>query len=169
MIEVLLTLVATIILTFIVGSLVGYCMHLFMHTKFARMKYLSFIAHSHRVHHRLYHIRDYESETYRSAGKDNSAFVFVPVITISILLLCVGFWFVFQSWWIYPIILVEGTAIGWLNNKIHECFHIKNHWLNKYKLFRELKRLHWIHHKHPKTNQGIIWFGPDKLFGSFKN
>lgn len=158
----------TIIITFIIGSLVGYVMHWLMHTKLNKTEWFKPIALSHNVHHKLYTIYDYESDTYRSSGKDTSTLVFVPIITLSIILLSVIFWFAFQSFWIYPIILIEGIIVGVLNEKIHDYFHIKNHWLNKYYWFRRLKMIHWYHHKHPKTNHGIIWFGPDKLFGTFK-
>lgn len=164
----LLTLIVTIISTFCVGSFAGYILHLMMHTRFAKMPSLRKVSKSHNVHHTLYTITDFESEEYRSAGRDDSAIVFVPVITMIIGLMGLAFWFVFQAWWIYPIILIEGAGIGWLNAKIHECFHIKDHWLNKYRFFRRLKELHWLHHKHPKMNHGILWFFPDRLFGTFQ-
>jgi hypothetical protein len=171
--EALLTLIVIILSTFIVGSFAGYLLHLLMHTRFSKLPTMRRVSKSHNVHHSLYTIRDsgpysFESEEYRSAGRDDSAFVFVPAITLAIGLMCLAFWFVFQAWWIYPIILAVGTSIGWLNGKLHECFHIKDHWLNKYKLFREWKRLHWLHHKYPKMNHGIIWFIPDKVFGTFR-
>lgn len=166
--ETLLILIVILFSTFIIGSFAGYMLHLFMHTRFPRIPYLRRISKSHNVHHSLYTIRDFESEEYRSAGKDDSVFVFVPIITLAIGLMCLAFWFAFQAWWIYPVILAEGIFIGWLNGKLHECFHIKNHWLNKYSQFKKLKKTHWLHHKYPKMNHGILWFVPDRLFDTFR-
>ena len=163
-----LTLIVILFSTFVVGSFAGYILHVLMHTRFARMPSLRRVSKSHNVHHTLYTIDDFESEEYRSAGSDDSAFVFVPAITLAIGLMCLAFWFMFQAWWIYPVILAEGVLIGWLNGKLHELFHIKDHWLNECSIFRRLKDLHWLHHKHPKMNHGILWFVPDRLFGTFR-
>lgn len=165
--NILLTLVVTITSTFVVGSLVGYIIHWLLHTRLVKYKLFKPLAKSHNVHHQYYTIHNFESDTYRDPGKDSSTFFFAPVITLAVGLLGLGLWFVFQVWWIYLVILIEGIAIGLLNTKIHDYFHIRNHWLNKYSMFRRLKKLHWWHHKRPKINHGIIWFVPDKLFGTF--
>ena len=156
-------MIAIILFVFAYGSLVGYFVHRLMHSKL-----FMGLAKIHKIHHLLYTTNDFESETYRSAGKDTSSFVFVPIITIAIMLLCIGM-LIFHSWWIYPIILAEGIIVGYLNDRLHDYFHITNHWLNKYHWFRVIKQLHWNHHDNPEVNHGIIWFIPDKIFGTFKN
>lgn len=169
MASVILTIIIAIVATFVVGSLVGWVAHWLMHTWLAKTRLFKFIATSHNSHHVLYTTEDFESETYRSAGKDTSSFVFVPIIGIAILILCAVMWWIFEAWYIYPVILIEGIVIGYLNDRLHDCFHITNHWLNRYSWFSSLKRLHWNHHDDPEVNHGIIWFIPDKIFGTFKN
>ncbi len=161
--NVLVTLLVSSLLIFAVGSTAGYVAHRLMH-----IKALGRFAKSHKVHHKLYTPDNFESDTYRSAGKDTSTFVFVPVILLSVVLLGVTLWFAFQVWWIYPVIIAEGIAVGVLNEKIHDWFHIKDHWMNRYAWFKHLKHLHMQHHIHPKKNMGIIWFLPDRVFGTFK-
>lgn len=140
----------------------GYFVHWILHTKlFGRF------AESHNIHHTLYTPDDFESETYRDAEENDSAFVFIPIITGAIAIACVPLWFVFQTWWIYLIILAVGVSVGWLNDHMHEAFHLIDHRYNKYAWFKRLKDLHMQHHIHPKKNHGIIWFGPDKLFKTF--
>lgn len=149
-------------LTFLFGSSSGYVVHYLLHTE--AFKHL---ATDHNVHHELYNPDDFESIRYRDAGKARSTLVFIPIITTAIALMCIPLWFVFNAWWIYPIILAEGVLIGWLNDYLHYAFHIKNHWLNNYSYFHKLKYLHLLHHIHPKKNHGILWFGADRLFRTF--
>jgi hypothetical protein len=150
-------------LTFLFGSTSGWVVHYLLHTK--TFKHL---ATDHNVHHSLYTPDDFESEgRYRDAGKARSTLVFIPIITTAIAFMCIPLWFAFNAWWIYPIVLATGVFVGWLNDYAHYAFHIKEHWLNKYKYFRRLKYLHLLHHIHPKKNQGIIWFGADRLFRTF--
>lgn len=155
----LLLVLFVIVFTFVYGSMAGYLVHWLLHTKlFERL------AKAHNTHHELYTVDDFDSETYRDAEKNDSAFVFVPIITTAIVLLCIPLWWIFQIWWIYPLIIGEGVLVGWLNDYLHECFHIRDHRYNKYAWFRKLKKLHVVHHALPKKNHGIIWFLPDKLF-----
>ena len=150
------------IFTFVYGTLAGYVVHWLLHTPmFERL------AKAHNTHHELYTPDDFVSETYRDAKNNDSVFVFVPIITTAIALACIPLWFLFSTWWIYPIIIALGASVGWLNDHMHEAFHIINHPYNKYNYFLKLKHLHLMHHMHPKKNHGIIWFGPDKLFRTF--
>lgn len=169
MFNILYMILITLISTFIVGSVIGYIIHRIMHSRLVRFKLIKKIARSHNMHHALYNPNDFESSSYRSSGKDDSAFVFVPIITIGVLIYCLILWFVYQTWWLILIAIIEGIIVGYLNDKIHEWFHIENHYLNRFSWFKKLKELHWLHHKSPKTNFGIIWFGLDRLFFTFKN
>lgn len=153
-----------ILFTFVYGSLAGYFVHWLLHTD-AFSKW----SKSHNVHHTLYTPDDFESDTYRDAKENDSVWVFVPIITGAIVIACVPLWFIFSEWWIFPIILAEGIFVGWLNDYIHDAFHVKNHWLNRFRWFWHLKDLHWIHHVYPKKNIGILWFIPDKMFKTYES
>lgn len=160
--NILLALVV-VVLTFLIGSTAGWVVHWLLHTELFKN-----LAKGHKVHHELYTPADFESEEYRSAGKDNSSFVFIPILTITILLFFFPIAYLTNSWWIYLFVVAEGALVGYLNDKIHDAFHLTNHWLNQYLWFRKLKKLHLIHHVDPKFNHGIIWFGADKIFGTYK-
>jgi hypothetical protein len=62
--------------------------------------------------------------------------------------------------------LVMGVVGNWL----HNTFHIKGHFLERYAWFGELRALHYIHHLGTcKHNYAVLNFGvlsPDKMFGS---
>ena len=57
--------------------------------------------------------------------------------------------------------------MGYLNDRMHDWFHKTDHWLNKYAWFRRLNHLHLLHHISPNKNMGIVWFFPDRIFGTF--
>lgn len=65
--------------------------------------------------------------------------------------------------------LIQGLLVNFIGNYLHLSFHVENHFLNKYKLYRELKYLHYLHHKgDTKHNYGIFFFGFDKWFETYK-
>ena len=158
----IIAVLVSMLSVFVVGNFAGYFVHWLMHK--GRLESL---AEAHDRHHRLYTITDYTSDKYRSAGKDDSTLVFVPMIMLVLGILFVPLWFLFKTFWIFPLPILLGIVVGWLNGYIHECFHLKGHYLTRYGWFRKLNRLHWVHHLHPDKNMGIIWFVPDRVFNSF--
>lgn len=57
-----------------------------------------------------------------------------------------------------------------IGNAFHASFHIKNFPLEKYKWYRKLRRLHFIHHlENMDKNFAMVNFGVDALFGTYKN
>jgi len=56
-----------------------------------------------------------------------------------------------------------------IGNYLHNSFHIKSPWLEKFKLWRELRYLHYLHHcGDTKHNYSIFAFVFDKIFGTYK-
>lgn len=157
----------TIIITYFIVSTFGYIVHKSLHFSFTKRFNVS-----HMVHHlKMYPSGDYLSSKYRSAGKDDTFWTFallsVPVVLTPIILGFLGI----------PLLLVaislfEMLFLGWLNNYLHTCFHIKNHWLSRFFLtkyyFNKWSRLHEIHHDDMYKNYGIFSFFLDRLFGTYK-
>ena len=52
--------------------------------------------------------------------------------------------------------------------RMHSAFHIKGHFLWKFKWFRKLVTLHDIHH-FDNVNYGICFFFMDRIFGTYRN
>ena len=145
------------ILIFLIGTFIGHALHWAMHKKWSGKLYKI-----HRAHHKLYTYNNYYSIRYRSAGKDNSALYFVPLIALivgSLILLAPS---EFRLW-----LLLESIAIGSINEILHINFHLDDSWLKKFKWFRKLNDLHKQHHRKVNTNYGIFWFGWDRVFGSY--
>lgn len=160
----MMLLLLTIVMSFIVSSLFGYTVHWILHRPWSKALYRM-----HLRHHTLYTAEDYLSDIYRSAGRDNTFFIFaaaaIPLVMLPIVL-----------WWlnIMPLALMlvavgEMLLLGFLHEYIHTAFHIRWHWMNRLAAFRRWNKLHFLHHQDIGTNYGIFWFGLDRLFGTFWN
>jgi len=64
-------------------------------------------------------------------------------------------------------IFIGGLIHGAFIVKLHETFHIENHWLTRFNWYRRLVSLHDIHHFGP-WNYGIAFFWLDRFFGTLK-
>ena len=66
------------------------------------------------------------------------------------------------------LVIFGGMLYGWyVDNYFHSAFHIRDHWLQRFRWFRRLTRLHDIHHI-TNANYGISFFWMDRLFGTFR-
>jgi hypothetical protein len=58
--------------------------------------------------------------------------------------------------------------MGFIANFLHSSFHVENHWLVRYSWFRDLRYLHYLHHKgDAKNNYSVLNFTFDKLQGTY--
>lgn len=66
-------------------------------------------------------------------------------------------------------IAVAGGAVayGALLLKVHNLFHVRDHRLWLYGWWHRLVQLHEQHHRHD-CNYGILLFGMDRLFGTYR-
>jgi lathosterol oxidase len=153
-----------LVLTGIITTFYGYWVHWALHQKFTG-KY----NRSHMTHHlKLYPPTDFMSDVYRDPGKDNTVIIFTAA---SLPLLCAPavLYFLGACGLITAVLMfVEMLVIGLMNDRIHDAFHINNHWMNKVPGFAGTKDLHFIHHVNMKANFGIFYFFWDKWLGSFQ-
>jgi len=69
---------------------------------------------------------------------------------------------------VIALTVFQGLLINLVGNYLHLSFHIKDHWLNKYTVYKELKYLHYKHHKYDtKHNYSIFFFGFDIIFNTY--
>jgi hypothetical protein len=63
--------------------------------------------------------------------------------------------------------LFFATGGGYIGNYLHQSFHVKGHWLERYGWFHELRAVHYIHHLHStRHNYAVLNVGLDWLAGS---
>jgi len=154
-----------VIATYIVTTLFGYVVHRSLHQSWTGK-----LNHAHMTHHmKLYPPSDFYSEKYRDPGSDSTVKIFaiaaIPVVALPIILGILG---------ILPLGLailsvVEMLSIGWLHDYLHDAYHITNHPLTKFKLFKHWIDLHYLHHIKMQTNFGIFSFFWDRVFRTFWN
>ena len=64
--------------------------------------------------------------------------------------------------------IIQGLMVNFIGNYLHLSFHTQNNWLNRFEVYKELKYLHYEHHKDDtKRNYSIFFFGFDKIFNSY--
>lgn len=150
--------------TFLFGTLMGWLIHWVLHQRWSGPLYRSHMAH----HLKHYPPKKLLSETYRNAGKDDALFVFAPILGVAF-----GWWCLVLSqfhvaWWVHVIVIGQGLLIGALHDYTHMAFHLEGNWLHQFKWFKKLQTLHFMHHWNVRKNLGIVWFGWDRLFKTFR-
>lgn len=163
----MLAILITVMITFFVGSLFGYVVHRSLHQEWTGR-----FNQAHMTHHlKLYPPTDYLSDKYRSAGKDNTVWIFavvaVPFFALPIILGVMH---------LLPLTLVivslsVMSLMSFLHSYLHDAFHIRDHWLYRVpllgKVFLRWVRLHWLHHVDMNTNYGIFLFHWDHVFHTY--
>ena len=163
----MITLSVITIITFIITSFLGWCVHYCMHQTWS----LKF--HTAHMNHHLtqYPPTDFLSDEYKSAGADSATIWFVIAFSPVFLMLAALMYYKILPVDMGIMILVAMSLTGTLFNYLHSQFHIKNTIWNRIPLisilFKYLQDLHYIHHVDMTKNLGIIFFWWDKLFKTF--
>ncbi len=154
-----------VITTFLFGTLMGWVVHWALHQRWS-----GFANRAHMTHHvRLYPPADLVSEQYRDAGKDNTVFIFTPLIAFGFLVfLGVLYAFLGASLWLIGGLAVEGLLIGVAHDTLHTLFHLHSTRLLRLRWFLRLRDAHFYHHRNMKRNYGVFFFGWDRFFGTFR-
>lgn len=164
----MLSILLTILVTYVVVSLFGFIVHWSLHQPWA-----GYFGKAHMTHHlKLYPPQDFTSKKYRNAGKDDTLFAFalasIPMIAFPVLLAIFGV----ISWPIAVTAVVVELLLGFLHDWMHATFHIENHWLSRLPVVRVIFpvwiKLHYVHHVDMSKNYGIFAFHWDRVFGTYK-
>lgn len=151
-------------LVFVMITLFGYGMHWCLHQPFMGRFYRS-----HQVHHfKLYPPERFLSDHYLDPGPDNTFKIFVVFGSPLIILPVVLFFLHSIGLPVFGATLLSLAVFGFLNDYLHDAFHIRHSWLRKYGWFERLTDLHLQHHIRVQSNFGIYWFGWDRLWGTFQ-
>lgn len=148
----------------LIGTLAGWVGHWALHQPWAKSLY-----HGHLVHHTLYTPKDYTSDTYRDAGSSDSAFVLGPLVAMVVGLFCLLLFSFDVAWYVYVSVVVSAIIVGGAHEYVHRAFHLKHHWLMRFRWFWRLRKIHLEHHRDPSKNLGIVWYGWDRAFRTFKS
>ncbi len=152
-----------LLFTVLFGLFIGWGIHWTLHQKWSGRLYRAHMNH----HFIQYPPNDLTSPTYRYAGKDDAAFVFVPLLALIILPL--GYLFYRLGASLIPLLVgfLIVTLIGVAHDLVHADFHLDKPRLGRFKWFQRLRALHFYHHHNLKKNLGILVMTWDRLLGSF--
>lgn len=157
-----LRLLLVIVLTYYFSTFIGYQIHKWIHQ--SRSGFLN-IAHLNH-HRKQYPPGNLTSDTYRSAGRDNTTFLFLPFILIIIGILWTGYYFNIVSLFYALLISVEIVIISLIHDVLHNSFHLNRSLWHRYPGFSRLKSKHFLHHWNMRKNYGIIDFTWDKILNT---
>ena len=157
--------VLALFLTLILFTFLGYAFHMMFHRPWSGRFYKAHMNH----HLRQYPVSDFYSEKYRDPGTDSTvwlfALVFSPILITMVVLTALHV----VSLFLGITVLLEMIFIGWLNNSLHDAFHIKKTFWHRFPFFDRLIKLHFEHHVDMGTNYGIFSFIWDKIFGTYRD
>ena len=144
-------------LSLVFVDLAGYWLHRWAHVKGSPF------YRPHMVHHvRVYPPRRFLSESYETSGGGNLLLWFGPVLVLYVSLL----WLLLP----WPMALtgtVGGVIPGIVSSLVHDATHIRGSWV--WRRLGPLAEMHEVHHRRMRTNLGIVHFGWDRVFGTWRS
>lgn len=148
--------------TILFGTFLGYFFHYSFHQKWMGAFYKA-----HLTHHTLYTYEDYTAATYRDSGSDNTVWMFGACFSPFFITPIILGWF-----GIIPIsyavtIFLTMAFVGFINNSMHDNFHMEHSWWDAFPFFSKLKWMHRLHHLNVQRNFGIFSFVWDRIFGTY--
>lgn len=154
--------IISIILAFFLTTFFGYFIHWVIHQPWSGK-----LNKEHLLHHDIYPPIDFNSSSYRNVGNGTFYIFLIGSLPLIVLPFILYFTHVI-SLWLGLVLITEMGILGWMHDYIHEIFHLKNHFLFKFKYFNYLVKLHLIHHQEVNKNLGIFSFHWDRIFRSFQ-
>lgn len=148
-----------ILVTILLGELIAYVIHRLSHWPGAGRLYQN-----HLVHHvKLYPSHRFTSDTYQSDLKASLIVWFTPICVLFALIA-----FFFLSLMLWFVFVGTVITVAFLNNYMHDSYHIRKHWLYRFSWHRKLRYMHMIHHKRVQNNFGIYSFGIDRMLKTLR-
>ncbi len=146
-------------------TLFGHVAHWVMHRPWIKTLYRAHMVH----HYKLYPIEDFESDDYRSAGKDSGT-IFFTVLAIPLLAIPVIAWILTPLGLFWALgSIAGGILFGLLNDWVHASFHVRGHILRRLPGWQRMRDRHYEHHVDVTVNYGIWYFGWDRLFNTIRD
>ncbi len=153
-----------ILLAVVLGSLSAYVIHWVMHRSWSGPLYRSHMEH-HQVHYPPSDL--YSTGKYRSSGWSSGWLTFTPIVALSWLGILAFMRLLHLGALGQGIVLAVFAVLGWAHGYVHDAFHVSDHRLGRFAWFQRLRLLHEPHHFDMRKNLGILWFGWDRVFGTF--
>lgn len=152
--------VATVFLCILGAEALCYIVHRALHTNV-----FPAWTKKHMIHHLHYYppsarMRSEEYETDSSSSRIKIGGIGLEWVIPTLLLYVLTY--VISGSLLIPTIML--FYVYFVFDYMHTSFHVKDHWLAKFKYFRYIRKCHDKHHNNMKKNFGITTLFFDKLF-----
>ncbi len=153
--------IAALILSVVVASFVGYFVHRAIHKPWTGPLHRGHMEH----HLEVYPKERLTSESYELKKWYHSGPVlFTPAAVVVILLGGSACWLAGIPLMSFAAFSGGLVAFGFLNDYVHDSFHLRRHWLQRFRHYRRLRRWHFKHHVDMTKNFGIVDMMWDHVF-----
>lgn len=154
----ILAILVTAITTFFFSEAVGFGIHRLAHSPISGRMFR---------HHMKHHGRDYPparfmSEKYLSNLRESFIWFFAPAF----ILMNTMAW-VFLVWPVALTFSFVTIGVSFFNDIVHDSFHVKDHWMTRFRWHGRLRTAHRVHHKNLKKNLGMWLFLYDRILGTY--
>lgn len=155
---VVLTLISVVVVS-CVGNLFHRLLHVPKMGRFHR---------AHMQHHlELYPVHDLTSEIYREADvTKRGTFLFAPALIVVASIVSSVAYLLDRRLVVCVVVFSVFVSYGLLNEYVHDSFHLRRHYLQRFVLYRRLRRGHFFHHVDMSKNFGIVERIWDRVFGT---
>jgi sterol desaturase/sphingolipid hydroxylase (fatty acid hydroxylase superfamily) len=156
-------IVAAFVVAFLVASFAAYGVHRMMHRPWSGFLYKAHMEH-HLVHYPIENL--YSTKKYRSSGIASGWVTFTPLMLLVGAGVYIGLRALGSNEATASGIIALLGFVGWAHGYVHDAFHVRGHWLGRFRFFRQLREMHEPHHRDMRKNLGILFFWWDRVFGT---
>lgn len=149
----------------IAASFLGHTIHWVIHQRWSGPGFRGHMEH----HLQRYPPNDLLSKSYRKARwYQTGTFLFLPGMITFVLAGSVFLSYLGCGWGELALFVIMLGAFGIINDYVHDATHVIGHPLECFAWFRNIREAHFVHHRDLKSNYGIVFYGWDKVFGSYR-
>jgi len=134
-----------------------------LHRDFGHRRRIDRVFAAHAIgHHGLYNRDNLQTETFEDCESHALNYYGIPIVAVALL-----------AYWAGGVLVMSANLIGvfatfrW-HLYLHEHYHLKSTYLERYAWFRNKRRLHFVHHQDARYNFAVVEFWMDSLLGTRK-
>ena len=147
------------IITYFCCNIVENILHKLSHYKFVPLLY--------KWHH-YHHTIEFPVSKLINNNHTNNSIIYNYYLYIAIIILLLSI-IIIKDTKIILLVYTESSIYMYVANLLHESYHKNNTFLEKYKWFRDKKKLHLLHHRQTTHNFNLFDNTSDKIYNTFKN
>lgn len=162
----MLTIAVVFLVSLVVASLFGYLVHRALHSPWLGPLYRSHMQH----HLTMYPPGRLVSDEYRNVPWYNRGPVLFAFPMLMVLCAFCGLmWLLGLSLVSMAVFIVTVISFGFINDYVHDSFHLTRCWLQRFKSYLKLRNEHFVHHNDMTVNFSIVNMVWDKVFKTMKD